>query len=153
MVDRSRWIEVRYEALVADPERELTAICEFLGVDFDGSMLRYHERSTYDGPDPGLAEQWRSKMPERDVRHVEYRVGALLGERGYEASGLPRLEVGPLEKSWLWIHNRVGRARSSIRALGLPLWLSFIVSKRVGPRRWRDAVRVRVNEAEIRALK
>lgn len=40
-----RYLEVRYEALVDDPQRELTAICDRLGLAFSPTMLEYHERA------------------------------------------------------------------------------------------------------------
>ena len=39
------YLEVRYEALVADPRPVLQEICEFIELDFDETMLDYHERS------------------------------------------------------------------------------------------------------------
>ena len=39
------YMEVRYEALIADPEPELRRICGFVGLDFDPVMLSYHERA------------------------------------------------------------------------------------------------------------
>ncbi|MDB5027446.1 MAG: sulfotransferase [Candidatus Eremiobacteraeota bacterium] len=38
-------LEVRYEALLETPEIELRRICAFVDLDFDESMLRYHERA------------------------------------------------------------------------------------------------------------
>jgi hypothetical protein len=35
---------VRYESLVARPEATLREICSFLGVNYTGAMLDYHER-------------------------------------------------------------------------------------------------------------
>jgi hypothetical protein len=39
------YMEVRYEHLIADPERELRRICEFVSLEFDPAMLDYHERA------------------------------------------------------------------------------------------------------------
>ncbi len=35
--------ELRYEALVAEPEREIRGLLAFLGLDWDASVLRFHE--------------------------------------------------------------------------------------------------------------
>lgn len=41
----SRYLEVRYEALVTSPETTLTTICRFIDLRFEPAMLRYHERA------------------------------------------------------------------------------------------------------------
>ncbi|MGI9019797.1 MAG: sulfotransferase family protein [Solirubrobacterales bacterium] len=38
-----RYMELRYESLIDDPEPELRRICEFVALDFDPGMLSYHE--------------------------------------------------------------------------------------------------------------
>jgi hypothetical protein len=38
-------LETRYEQLVADPPREMRRVLEFLGLDWDERVLRFHERS------------------------------------------------------------------------------------------------------------
>ena len=40
-----RYREIRYEALVADPEAVLRDLCPFLGLEYSAEMLRYHERA------------------------------------------------------------------------------------------------------------
>jgi hypothetical protein len=40
-----RYMELRYEDLITDPEPELRRICDFVGLDFDPAMLTYHERA------------------------------------------------------------------------------------------------------------
>jgi hypothetical protein len=40
-----RYLEARYERLVADPEQVLQEICEFIELRFDPAMLRYHQRA------------------------------------------------------------------------------------------------------------
>jgi hypothetical protein len=86
--------ELRYEALIRDPEGECRTLCEFLNVSFDGAMLRFHEGRTK--TQPGLAAKkawlpvtsglrdWRTEMPAADVERFEAAVGGLLDDLGYE---------------------------------------------------------------------
>ena len=41
---RGRYLELRYEDLVADPEPALRRVCELIELDYDPAMLAYHER-------------------------------------------------------------------------------------------------------------
>jgi hypothetical protein len=43
--ESSRYMELRYEDLVVDPERELRRICRFVELDWDPMMLRHHEQA------------------------------------------------------------------------------------------------------------
>jgi hypothetical protein len=92
------YYELRYESLVHHPAEECAALCAFLGVPYDGAMLRFHERKdrAASGLDakhawlpatPGLRD-WRAEMPSEDVRRFEASAGALLEELGY-ARGAP----------------------------------------------------------------
>ena len=89
-----RYHELRYEALVEDPERALKRLCEFLGVEFDDAMLRFHEgRTRHDPglsakkawlpPTPGLRD-WKSQMPHEHVEQFEAAAGDALDALGYE---------------------------------------------------------------------
>jgi Sulfotransferase family len=42
---RGRYLELRYEDLVTDPEPTLRAICELIDLDYDPAMLDYHQAS------------------------------------------------------------------------------------------------------------
>jgi len=86
--------EMQYEQLVAAPERELRAMCEFLDVAFDDKMLRYHEGKTREGadlsansawlpPTPGLRD-WRTQMSAEDLERFEAAAGEMLDELGLE---------------------------------------------------------------------
>jgi LPS sulfotransferase NodH len=88
-----RYYEVRYERLVADPAGECSALCRFLGVQYDDAMLRFHEGRTRVDPEldakkawrpvtSGL-RQWRTQMRREDVERFEAVAGALLDELGY----------------------------------------------------------------------
>jgi hypothetical protein len=85
--------ELHYESLVADSERECTALCEFLGLDYDASMLRFHEGRSR--PKPGRSPKaawlpvtgglrdWKTTMHPDDVLRFEAAAGDLLEELGY----------------------------------------------------------------------
>lgn len=93
-----RYREVRYEELVAEPERVLADLCAFIGLPFDDGMLRYHERADrlvptlshneshrnlYKPPTRGLRD-WRRDLAPRDIAVFEALAGDLLDELGYE---------------------------------------------------------------------
>jgi hypothetical protein len=87
------YYELRYEALVARPEAECRALCAFLGVPYNGPMLRFHEGRTR--ADPGLSAKkawlpitaglrsWRSDMTAGDLERFEAVAGAILDELDY----------------------------------------------------------------------
>jgi hypothetical protein len=85
--------EVRYEDLVGQPETELAAICDFLGLPFDERMPRFHEGKTRDapgrsaksawlGPVAGLRD-WREQMCAADAAVFDAIAGDLLDSTGY----------------------------------------------------------------------
>lgn len=82
-------LEISYESLIQDPEGRLGAICDFIGVSYDPSMLSYDSGSTYDKPDSSLVEQWRRKLTPYQISLVEGRIGSLLEQTGYAPSGHP----------------------------------------------------------------
>jgi hypothetical protein len=94
-----RYYEVRYEALVADPELECRKLCEFLALAFDPIMLRFHEgrRRAEPGLSPKKAWQpitpglrsWREQMTPGDLLRFEAVAGDLLSELGYELAARP----------------------------------------------------------------
>jgi hypothetical protein len=86
--------EVRYESLVADPERQARYICDFLGLAYKPLMLRFHEAHTRTDPrldaknawlpvTQGLRD-WRTQMEPSDVEKCEAAAGDLLQQLGYE---------------------------------------------------------------------
>ena len=86
--------ELKYEALTSAPATECAALCAFLGVPEDDSMLAFHEGRTRD--EPGLDSKsawrpvtaglrsWRREMTETDLKAFEAVAGDLLDELGYE---------------------------------------------------------------------
>ena len=93
-VGPTRYREVRYERLVADPEVELRSIAAFLDLSYAAEMTAYHvgRTSSQPGlstkrawlpPTPGLRD-WRTSMRERDVELFEALAGDLLSALDYE---------------------------------------------------------------------
>jgi hypothetical protein len=95
-----RYLEVRYEQLVAEPEPELERISIHARLPFEKSMLDYttgvdvsakpHQQSLRKAPTPGLRD-WRTEMSAVDVRAFEDVAGDLLAELGYPATSSPTL--------------------------------------------------------------
>jgi Sulfotransferase family len=100
--------EVRYESLVSDPAEECTKLCEFLGIPYDGAMLRFHEGRERPGvgldakkawrPVTGGLRDWRMQMPAADVERFEAAAGDLLDDLGYERA-FPRPSSEDMERT------------------------------------------------------
>jgi Sulfotransferase family len=79
-----RYLEMRYEDLVAEPEASLRSVCAFVELPFDEQMLRYHERAAV-----RLAEIDRD-LPARRGRHEL--------ERGARIAAHEHTDEPPLSK-------------------------------------------------------
>lgn len=79
---------VRFEALVADPERTLGELCRFLGVELEPRMLEQKVTSRgaalgEAGFDAAAADRWRDIITPRARRALERLLGRRLVEMGY----------------------------------------------------------------------
>ncbi|HWH36066.1 MAG TPA: sulfotransferase [Acidimicrobiales bacterium] len=134
-----RYLEVRYEDLVDDPEGTVRQLCRFLELDFDPAMLRYYERAgevaatmgrpetrtgLYRPPTKGLRD-WRRQMEPGDVARFELIAGDLLATLGYGRASCGagvgvRLGAGG---RWLAVQGgRVRRRASKVRRRTLRRW-------------------------------
>jgi hypothetical protein len=107
------YTEIRYEALVRNPERVLRDVCQFLELEFDARMLSYHEnagarlgehegrtrangtvwltkaqrqsqqRHTRKPVDVSRIGRWRAELDVADAVAFEHVAGGLLRELGY----------------------------------------------------------------------
>jgi hypothetical protein len=125
-----RYYEVRYEDLVASPERTLQHLSDFLALPFASEMLAYHvgktrtepglsSKAAWLPPTPGLRD-WRTELAPRDVALFEALAGDLLSLLGYERAfdGIPD-EIQELARrcraSWeAEMRARTGRIASRI---------------------------------------
>jgi hypothetical protein len=87
------YYEARYESLVARPREECAALCAFLSLRFDDSMLQFY--AARESTDPGLEAKraglpvtpglrdWRSQMSPEHIESFEAIAGELLEDLGY----------------------------------------------------------------------
>ncbi|TQN31677.1 sulfotransferase family protein [Haloactinospora alba] len=102
--------QVRYESLIADPQRELTALCDFLGEKFDPAMCEprevadvavpkrktWHE-NTHGAVTQSTAGTWEKRLAPWELQLCESALGSRLRDNGYELSGAE----SPPVKHWL----------------------------------------------------
>ena len=146
-------LSLKYEDLIAEPEAQLTAACRFLDLPFDPGLLSYHERSTYGPPDPSLIEQWRRKMPVRDLALVEGKLGPMLTGRGYEPSGTAPHTPGLLEHVMLAAVNKTATWRFAMNRYGAGTVLLEKLSRRLGLKALHRRMMVRINHRARAFLK
>jgi len=133
-VPADQWLEVKYEDLVADPPGKLGQICAFLGVSYSDQMLRYHEQSTYDPPDPANARRWQSRLSPREIYLAEMAAGDALEGAGY-ARMFPPVRASQLERLAILAHNRIRRSRLRCRRYGTYLIVARRLWRLLGIRR------------------
>ena len=89
----SRYLELRYEDLVTEPERELRRVCEHASLTWEPGLLDHtgvskvaempEHRNIAQPPTPGLRD-WRSQMSREDALAFEQVAGDVLRSGGYE---------------------------------------------------------------------
>lgn len=128
-----RYYEMRYEALVEEPETELQRLCRFLGEPYLPEMAEPHRLGRqqiavgdFHAPvrqPPGTARvgRWRREMSAADLRLFQRVAGSLLRELGYELADtgpLPPGERGRLALLALKYHT-LQTGRRLLQAAGL----------------------------------
>ena len=115
------YYELRYEALVHEPERECKTLCAFLDLRYEETMLRFHEGRTKREPGlsskrawlpitPGLRD-WRTQMAPDAVEAFEATAGDLLSDLDYERAASQPGEQARARASRVTRMYREGRPR------------------------------------------
>jgi hypothetical protein len=120
-----RYLELRYEQLVADAEPQLRTLCAAIGLPFADAMLDpthraadvirttrhpdYHQRLAVP-PTPGL-RNWRDDLSEEDTARFELLAGGTLAELGYERSGVRATGSVRLQAAGRWVRWQLHRVR------------------------------------------
>jgi hypothetical protein len=130
-IGRRRYLELRYERLVADPEAALRAVSEFAGLEFDPAMLAYpgtldlaskpHQARLAEPPTAGVRD-WRAEMAPADVAAFEAIAGDTLAACGYDVAD-PRPPAAPAQARLAWYRTRSAAWRAAGTAVARsPLW-------------------------------
>lgn len=138
-----RYMELRYEDMLASPDTELARLCRFLGLSYEPTMLSHdptairgtlmsmpvvaraqHQRLLLP-PTKGLRD-WRNQMAPTDVAQFEAIAGNVLVQTGYPLAEPDTLPIDRL-RAWLRV------TEFAIRSSGPRL--RFRRRKR---RRWRE---------------
>jgi hypothetical protein len=129
----SRYLEIRYEELVADTAAVVGAVCSFAGLPFEPAMLEYasavdvsakpHHQRLLQPPTHGLRD-WRSQMSREDVLAFEAIAGDLLADLGYELLDADSARPGPRSAAALaWYRARMAAWNAAAYATHRsPLW-------------------------------
>jgi hypothetical protein len=123
---RDRYYELRYEALASATAQECEALCGFLDLPYERTMIRFHEGKTkrdpglpskraWLPPTPGLRD-WRTEMGPPEVERFEAAAGSLLDELGYERA-FPQPGADVIER----VDSLRERFAAAVRAHGKPL--------------------------------
>ncbi len=111
-----RYLEIRYEDLVADQEDRVRRICEFLDLAFDPAVIEFRKARAEGGKTPLLArdidprnvQKWRRRMSRRQLALFEGAAGDTLLRNGYPLLTPARRPPLPV-RAGLRVHNRVLR--------------------------------------------
>ena len=115
-----RYLELRYEDLVREPEANLRKACEFLGEEFDPQMLHYHEaakqvvpaeslqwhQNSVRPPDASKIFAWKKALPKTDQIIFEEVAGDTLEYFGYERAPINPTLFTKLRKIYYTVVQR-----------------------------------------------
>jgi hypothetical protein len=130
-----RYLELRYEELVADAGEALRRLCGFVELEFHPAMLEHHVEVDRDrlapatgipfharaaGPVEARARDWRTDMAVGDVAAFEAIAGGLLEELSYGRAGptSPGRRVGAAVRTAGYAAiETAGEARKALRRI------------------------------------
>lgn len=146
-------LTIRYEDLIHDPCATLQAICRFIGVDYEPSMLDYDRTSTYSKPSRDLVAQWTHKLTARETGLVEGKLGPMLEIAGYSPSGVAPHHPSRAERIALKFGNKYAIWAERIRRFGLTDPVIVTLAHRLRLPRLSVGAQRRMDEKTIKRLK
>lgn len=152
-ISPDRYIEVRYETLIAEPVKTLTHLCNFLSMEYNPAMLSYPETTTYNLPNAKLLWQWKRKLSEREIQLIEAKIDNMLVERGYELSELPSLTVNSVMNLVLKLQSKLSVVYGRIRTYGLTLIILGFLSRHLRLEYWQKHTQLKFNDIDTAGLK
>lgn len=132
MLGKSRYLAIRYEDLILEPQPALQHICDFVGVPYSPAMLEYGRNveqtipadKRWLWPEIGKPPQrsrvgvWKARMSSAQRTVFEWNAGGLLRELHYESGTVPgRRPMAYLLELWYFL-GRGGRWHRLKKKLG-----------------------------------
>jgi hypothetical protein len=127
----NRYLEVRYEELVEDPEPSMRRVCALVDLSFEESMLHHVVRDRFEDsidkqmhgtlalPRTKGLRDWRRDMAPSEVEEFEAIASKELIDSGYELASTPKLRTKLL--AWYRFTGfAAGAGRRRVRALRRP---------------------------------
>ena len=116
-------------------------------------MLTYDQNSTYSQVDASLSYQWRRKQSPTEVSELEFKLGDLLVDKGYETSAAGPVQPTRLRLLQLLLQNKRAIWRNRVKRYGLfdPVWDTC--TRRLGLNHLATKTRQRMNERDKAYLK
>ncbi len=145
-VGQDRFVQIRYEDLLANPEQELAKACGLIGVAYDDAMLEYHTDTSYKRPDASAAQRWKKTLSKGKVALIEQRCAEILTDRGYVCVSQKIKPPSFVFRKYLSIQNRLLRTKHRIGKYGFGIWAYAMIAKRVSPNRAYPKVKARMDE-------
>ena len=152
-LDRTSYIEIRSEELVASPEETLTTICRFLDIDYDDKMMAYPEYTTYSKPDPSLTEQWKRKMNPSEIGLVESKAFDIMKERGYHPKFDVPQKISLLRKVFLLVQDKFFRICFNVKRFGFWLIVAYFLARKLKLQSIEKKLKIQLNEKTKKFLK
>lgn len=95
--NKKKFLEVRYETLVSEPQSVMREICEFIELPYEAEMLNFYEHRDKLGFEGTQAHHsglrrplnassigsWRNRLDANEQRYVMERIGPTIAELGY----------------------------------------------------------------------
>jgi hypothetical protein len=141
----NQFIEIRYEALLAEPEKELSRLCAFLGLTYNASMMDYTKTAIqYPKPNPSLGLRWMQKLSTREVALAECMAGDLLTKRGYRHEAEPAT-ISHTQHLYYTMYSKAIFFRYRIGKFGLVIAVADIIGRRLGFRTLAKYARAKIS--------
>jgi hypothetical protein len=105
-IGSSRYMEVRYETLTADPKNQLHQVCKFLDLQYHPFLFkasyRHIDRDQKIENIVPNSNKWRKYFNENQILKLELIAGDYLKEMGYSISTVPASIVNPTGSQLFW---------------------------------------------------
>jgi hypothetical protein len=134
--------EVRYEAILAEPEKTMRGVCEFIGEAFEEGVLR-------PTPPQGVAsdaeivsgnmDKWKRHMSPTQLSLFEGVAGDLLASLGYETYGSPARRPSRLRRRLAGLDNSSRLLLRRLNPRGVSPQTFLVMSEARIRARWRDS--------------